>query len=69
MAVVQPQGGGITLVIFVCLFLPLTIIATVFRIWARRLKRKQLEINDYAAIIATVCHLCSAQLAMLEERK
>ena len=54
MAVLPPQGGGITLVVIVSVFVPLVIASTTLRLWARRLKHKNLEINDYAAIVATV---------------
>lgn len=54
MVVLRPQGGGITLVVVACIFLPLCVASTSLRIWARQIKRKQLEINDYTVVVATV---------------
>lgn len=54
MAIVRPQGGGTTLVVFVAVFIPLCIASTILRIWARRVKKKQLEVNDFAVVVATV---------------
>ena len=44
---------------FASVFIPLTVVATAMRLWARAIKQKRLEVNDYAIIIATVCHMLS----------
>lgn len=41
--------------VFVVVFIPLCIASTILRIWARRVKKKQLEVNDFAVVLATVC--------------
>ncbi|MCJ1421896.1 hypothetical protein MMC32_008263 [Xylographa parallela] len=64
MAVLTPQGGGISLVVIIAIFVPLVIASTGLRLWARRLKQKKLDINDYAAILATVIAVAYAFLTL-----
>lgn len=65
MGYLPPKGGGITLVVFCFIFAPLCCVATVLRLWARRLKRKKLEFNDYAILLGTVLAVANAVLTIL----
>lgn len=47
-------GPGVTLVGLTIGFLPLPIIAVALRLWARKINRKKLEFNDWAAVTGAV---------------
>lgn len=51
---IEPKNGGVTLLVVSYTFLPLTVITVLLRIWARRLKKTTLQLNDYAIIIGSV---------------
>ena len=46
------QGGGPTIVIIQSVFIFLTLVPVLLRLWARRLKKRQLVLNDWAAVAA-----------------
>ena len=47
-------NGGVTLVVFVLISLPLPVITVIMRLWARHMNHRGLEFNDWAAIIGAV---------------
>ena len=49
---VSPRS--IKLVVICAVFLPLAVVATGLRLWARRLKRVSLSLNDYLIVAALV---------------
>lgn len=46
------HGAGATIVVIETVFSCLALVAVLLRIWARRLKRRKLALNDWAAIAA-----------------
>ena len=64
MSIKKPQDWGISLVVISSIFIPLDLLATILRLWARILKKKRLEINDYAIFVGTVS--VEMQLAKVE---
>lgn len=55
------HGAGATIVVVETVFSCLALVAVLLRIWARRLKRRKLALNDWAAIAALAS---SAELLM-----
>ena len=51
---VQNDPRGLRLIIVLTIFLFLSIVAVVFRIWGRRIQRKLLVFNDYALLVGLV---------------
>lgn len=58
----QENTHGTQRIIVEVVFLALDFIAVGLRLWARRLKRRSLEFNDYAILAALVLALDSALL-------
>lgn len=65
MVLLKPQGGGVAVVVVSSVFIPLPILFTTLRIWARIMKRRSLEINDYAILVALILSIANAILTIL----
>ena len=59
------KGNGIKVVIVETVFTFLSVIAVILRIWARRITKKVLAINDWAAISACVRSFWFSQVSAI----
>lgn len=66
MGLLQENNHGTQRIIVEAVFLALDYVAVGLRLWARRLKRKSLEFNDYAILTALVTRPESAHGAFVE---
>lgn len=51
------HGAGATIVVIETVFSFLALVAVLLRVWARRLKKRQLALNDWAAMAALVSNI------------
>lgn len=59
------KGNGIKVVIVETVFTFLSVIAVILRIWARRITKKVLAINDWTAISACVRSFWFSQVSAI----
>lgn len=50
------DSEGIKLLVIVVVFFALALFMVALRLWARRIKKQSLVLNDYACIVALVGH-------------
>jgi hypothetical protein len=51
---IAPSSLGITAVVVCAVFVFLDLCAVVFRLWAKRIKRKRYDLSDYFIMVAMV---------------
>ena len=52
----QIKGLGVSIVVLISVCNFLAVIAVLMRLWARRIMKRKLVLNDWAAVVAMVCY-------------